>query len=311
MSLEKTISNGFNMYYYDSNWQKPAITEENVFRLFMKNKNLPNNYLAFPWANMIDGMHTKKFIYNKIKDFKITDLSCFTVVQHIHFRNYLELFSKIGITHIFSSHRRSGDEKLEQKYNIKIIPFSLFPVQSNKENIININDRKYLTSFIGQYDQKCYLTSIRQKIFDIFSNLKDNYVVRRKEWHYQGMVYRNEKETNTTNEQEYKDILRESKFSLCPSGSGPNSIRIWESMSYGSIPVILADTLILPEIQDLDWTDYFIIWKENDIDTLYDYLSNFPKEKLEEISNKNIQLYDKFFSIDNMEKTIVEYYKNV
>jgi hypothetical protein len=306
MSVQKKILNGFNIYYYDSEWQKPVITEENVFKLFMKNENLPNNYLAFPWANMIDRIGN---LYDKIKDVKINDSTCFTVVQHISFRNFLELFSKIGITHIFSPHRSTGDGQLEKDYNINIIPFSLFPVQSNQENIININERKYLSSFIGQYNKRYYLTDIRQKIFDIFSNFKDNYIVRRKEWHYDGMVYRNKKDTNKTNEEEYKDVLRESKFSLCPSGSGPNSIRIWESMSYGSIPVILADTLVLPEIQNVDWNDYFIIWKENSIDKLYDYLINFQKDKLEEMSNKNIQLYNKFFSFDNMEKIILEYYK--
>ena len=40
--------------------------------------------------------------------------------------------------------------------------------------------------------------------------------------------------------------LQQSVFALCPSGSGPNSIRLWEALGYGAIPVILADTLALP-----------------------------------------------------------------
>jgi hypothetical protein len=35
-------------------------------------------------------------------------------------------------------------------------------------------------------------------------------------------------------------------FALCPSGSGPNSIRLWEALGYGAIPVILANHLWLP-----------------------------------------------------------------
>ncbi len=35
-------------------------------------------------------------------------------------------------------------------------------------------------------------------------------------------------------------------FAVCPSGSGPNSIRLWEALGYGAIPVILADHLWPP-----------------------------------------------------------------
>ena len=37
-----------------------------------------------------------------------------------------------------------------------------------------------------------------------------------------------------------------SKFMLCPRGASPNSYRIYESMSYGAIPVVIADKLVLP-----------------------------------------------------------------
>jgi hypothetical protein len=50
---------------------------------------------------------------------------------------------------------------------------------------------------------------------------------------------------------EFQDSLRNSTFSLCPSGSGPNSIRLWESIGAGSIPVILADTYAPPGPRDL------------------------------------------------------------
>ena len=40
--------------------------------------------------------------------------------------------------------------------------------------------------------------------------------------------------------------MQRSVFALCPSGSGPNSIRLWAAFGYGAIPVILADHLWLP-----------------------------------------------------------------
>jgi hypothetical protein len=44
----------------------------------------------------------------------------------------------------------------------------------------------------------------------------------------------------------YANTLQRSVLALCPSGSGPNSIRLWEALGYGAIPVILADHLWLP-----------------------------------------------------------------
>ena len=49
----------------------------------------------------------------------------------------------------------------------------------------------------------------------------------------------------------YAATLQNSCFALCPSGSGPNSIRLWEALGYGSIPVILSDELQLPGPTDL------------------------------------------------------------
>lgn len=312
MSIEINNINSYNLYYYtdDNDWQKPVITEYQIYQLFKKQKNIPINYFAFPWATLID----KKFANNdKIKSmlekYKIENKPCFTVIQHIKFRNLIELIKKIGINYIFTPHKQPLDYKLENDYDVKIIAISLYPVQFNKNKIIPINQRQYLTSFIGQYNQKCYLTDIRLKIFDFFNNLINCYIKRRDEWHYQGIVYRNDLNINNDNEIEYIDILSQSKFSLCPSGSGPNSIRIWESMSYGSIPVILADTLILPEIKNIDWKNFVIVWKEKDLNKLYNYLLKIKPKHLELLSANCIKLYNNFFSPEKMNRLINQYFK--
>ena len=45
---------------------------------------------------------------------------------------------------------------------------------------------------------------------------------------------------------EFARILQESIFSLCPSGFGPNSMRLWESIGWGSIPVVLSGNYLPP-----------------------------------------------------------------
>ena len=75
-------------------------------------------------------------------------------------------------------------------------------------------------------------------------------------WHFEKMVYSklqnvrkelNEDERQKLRGEKYNEILLDSRYTLCPSGSGPNSIRLWEALAIGSIPIILADTLELPK----------------------------------------------------------------
>lgn len=300
--------NGFNMYYYNDNWQFPVITEYNTFKLFYEHCNIPDNYFAFPWATLIDKKYKK--LNDLVLKFKIKEPSCFTVMQSIHFRKYLDIIKSIGITCVFTPHKIETDDFYEKKYNIKIIPYSLFPIFSYKKSkCIPINTRPYLSSFIGQWT-KFYISNIRIKIFDIFNDKNRCKIIRRHDWHFNDIVFKNKNITNKIYEDEYISTLENSKFSLCPSGSGPNSIRIWESMSYGTIPIILSDKFILPIYKDIDWNDYFIIWKENNIHKLYEYLIEFEKDtkKMERMSKNNILLFNCFFSEYKMINTILEYY---
>ena len=85
---------------------------------------------------------------------------------------------------------------------------------------------------------------------------KDAYIRNTGAWHFDNVVYskinqnadgiiKNNKQMDD-NRLNYNKLLLKSRFSLCPSGSGPNSIRLWESLGIGAIPVVLVDTLELP-----------------------------------------------------------------
>ena len=85
-------------------------------------------------------------------------------------------------------------------------------------------------------------------------------------------------------------VLLRSKFSLCPSGSGPNSIRLWESLALGSIPVLLADTLELPNHKL--WDNAIVTILEKDIDNLVSILDNITLEKQKEMRKNCLIIYD-------------------
>ena len=48
----------------------------------------------------------------------------------------------------------------------------------------------------------------------------------------------------------YNKILSDTKFSLCPIGAGPNTLRFWESIAIGSIPVFFNTEFIPPLFEE-------------------------------------------------------------
>ena len=96
----------------------------------------------------------------------------------------------------------------------------------------------------------------------------------------------------------YNLILLNSRYSLCPSGSGPNSIRFWESLAIGSIPILLADTLDLPKINknnlNYDWKDAIIFLQENQLENINEILNKISIEEEFKMRFKCIEIYNYF-----------------
>jgi hypothetical protein len=139
-------------------------------------------------------------------------------------------------------------------------------------------------------------------------------IIKKPKWHYEDNVYGNDKTARFSEDCYYKQMLMDSKFSLCPLGTGPNSIRLWESLSFGSIPVILSDKLILPKItffKKLKYSDFLIVWQEKKIDKLYEYLNSMDIDTINNMSNNCIKIYNEYFSPSKMHSSIMEYFTSV
>ncbi|WP_170833084.1 exostosin domain-containing protein [Microbulbifer marinus] len=174
----------------------------------------------------------------------------------------LPFFKRLGITDIYWSHKTKSVSVID---GINIHPFPLFPVMSSKRKKHRRNkplkERKYLYSFIGSYQPLLYLTPVRNWIFSLKAR-PDEFILQREEWHFESDVYRKQISGLTLDERErikkqlweheYTSVLEDSVFCLCPSGSGPNSIRLWEAPLFGSVPVLLSDSLCLEGIPSME-----------------------------------------------------------
>jgi len=297
------VVRGPGLIALDADWQFPAITEQHAF-LRMRDGFRPAPggmiYVAFPWATLIDKMHNKApdrdLHFDRLEQFCAllpADRPKVTVCQHIMGRQYLDLFRQAGIDDVFWAHA-THDDAAALKAPVdttrpRLHPFPLYPVQVNEAlpeagPDYDAIPRPHLFSFIGARANKYYLTEARNWILDLLGDDTRGLVVGRDSWHYQKIVYdlqvHARKDSgadtlvDTSAADQFRAQLLNTTFSLCPGGSGPNSIRLWESIGAGAIPVILAGTWAPPGDQRL-WDIAVVFCKETpeDIRALPDRLA--------------------------------------
>lgn len=297
-------------------WQYPVITEKTFY---LQNKYNPN-YIGIPWATIIDKRYNMIIIFNLLKPYLNNRVNSITCCQHISFRKLIPLFKEFGVTTLYTPHKILGEDVIN---GINILPCPLYAVniedESRNKEFKNVDyltcEREFLYSFAGAYDKRWYLTNIRQAIFDMKAH-KDAYIRNTGAWHFDNVVYSKinqnadgiikDNKQMDDNRLNYNKLLLKSRFSLCPSGSGPNSIRLWESLAVGAIPVVLADTLELPS-HDL-WDDTIIRIKEDKLYTLNKILSTISPEKEKRMRENCIKLYDYFKNNFNNQKTKIVHY---
>lgn len=267
---------------YNADWQYPAKTEKHAFEKIIQLRAKSKNtlYIAFPWATFIDLLNNNKNDANILKNVLI-DIRQYakkfkkviTVCQHIHMMKYQEFFDFVHVTDVFWTHAIKDQLTFSKFKNINIHAFPLFPVQVCEEDFspsVSKIEKNILYSFVGARASKYYLTNSRNLILNLLGSDKNGVVISRDSWHYDKIVYGHQIHKSTSQESkliddsasnEFKEILNRSIFSLCPSGSGPNSIRLWESIGFGSIPVILADTYLPPGNRSL-WDEAVVYCEE-------------------------------------------------
>jgi hypothetical protein len=136
------------------------------------------------------------------------------------------------------------------------------------------SDLKYLFSFIGASntapvrEHLCSLNHPRSVFLDTSSD-------------YQRLLHREmPSDERRAYERRYAETLQQSKFILCPRGMGPSSMRLFDTMRMGRVPIILSDDWVAPvgprwndfsiRVAEADWRSVPAIAekRENDAETM-------------------------------------------
>jgi hypothetical protein len=220
-------------------------------------------------------------------------------------------FAKAGITDLWIAHKLQGESRLE---GMRLHAWPLYPVNIfDKDRAVGmvykpILERGTFASFTGAY-MPHYISDVRKRLLALAS-LPGYKISLKDAWHFNNAVYQDQLNfrptTQTTGEmlgaRKYNSLLSDSRFSLCPSGAGPNSIRLWEALGAGSIPVVLADSYELPKLTRVSrkapvcWKEAVIIHAENDLDGLDQRLRAIKPAELQGMQQAGRMIHDSIWA---------------
>jgi hypothetical protein len=295
-------------------WQYPSLTEKQALfnHSFYHDEPDPGNvYFGFPWATLLD-LHIRldvnlefflEHINEKTRIFKGRRIH--TVCQHIEWAKLTGLWDAVGLTDIHLSHCKKDTQNTER---LSFHPWPLIATNyenpTRSEGLVVKEDKKYLASFIGNNTNP--KVEIRLRLHEMLKN-KEGFVCELgNKWFYDSEVYKRQifRESNDSDYEQkrlettrYNKILSESVFSLCPEGSGPNTIRLWESIAVGSIPVVFSDNWKPPTVLEADWTQ-FSVWIPNaEYDQTIRILESIDESARRTMRNNCLSIYKKFSSM--------------
>lgn len=255
---------------------EPTSTEKNVLKIFeSKPMNANTTYFSTSWNSIINQNIAHTVNHGKISG------DAFTVCDHILFERIIDKMVSIGINVLFISHLTTA----EKARKITLKPFPQWPMRTDKPA-----EKTMLYSFIGFVSHPLRRTLLNMK------HPAGCAIKERPSWYFE------DKKHDANNQ--YIKALCNSRYSLCPVGSGPSTIRFWESLVAGAIPVLISDNIKLPAF---DWENCLVRIPENKVHDVPNIVSNISAEREKTLRDGCLRAADKFTG-DNFVSVIRDHY---
>lgn len=293
-------------------WQYPAATEKQARDNHLgiaagvnqqPDERVVHTYLGLPWATYIDKKALPEDALRAL-GLRLAGLADFvralgwrlqvhSVCQQIHWRRLVNTFIACGVTDLHLSHATEDIDPAREGWPLRVHSWPLIAPNiedpGRRDGLVIGKppaQRKYLASFIGAH-MPHYRSDVRVKLAEAAAAAQrgDVLVELGGLWHFNHVVYKEqvagkalspgEAQAEGDATRRYNQVLSDSVFSLCPEGAGPNTLRVWESLAVGAIPVVLATGWVPPtldgEFTTLDECCLFVT--DAEIPTLFDRLA--------------------------------------
>ncbi len=139
------------------------------------------------------------------------------------------------------------------------------------------NEPKLLFSFRGFASHP-----VRKELFKLNFNRSDCTVTQTFKWFNH----------DDRDKQTYGEELRNTKFVLCPRGSGTGTGRVFESMASGRVPIVLSDDYV-PPLAPM-WNDFAIILSESKVAQVADVADAY-ESRWREMGKYGRSMYENYF----------------
>ncbi len=271
--------------------------EVSTYELFKGKPLVHGNYLAVPWRRFKSDAHYAALARSLAgNNFSRSCTVCFYFQSH-HALKTVEVAKIANVECIFTPCAVNGIEEIN---GVRIKPFPYYAVVGTPP----AEHKDIFYSFIG-----CQTHVVRDKIFRM--KHPSNTVIKKRPggWALPASIrtYWDEEYVSMRSEwaAEYRNVLSRSRFSLCPRGNEPGSIRFYESLQAGAIPILLADTWRLPE--GPDWNSCIIRVPERNVERIPEILAAVTPQQEEKMRAACLKAYE-MFSGDNLVGVIRRHY---
>jgi hypothetical protein len=170
-----------------------------------------------------------------------------------------------------------------------IVPYIHFP----NDLVFTAYEDKINPIYLASWRGNTKSNSLRPKMVSLLGAKNEFYIEQTDSWLNHAL---DEKKS-------YVNLIRASKFSLCPAGWAPVSYRIYESMALGKCPVIIADHFVPPK--GPNWNSFALFYPEKDLGGLSSYLHS-KKNLAADLGRTAYEAWQTYFCAD----VIKEYYAN-
>mgnify|MGYP003672908732 CR=1 FL=1 len=160
----------------------------------------------------------------------------------------------------FVGHAQSGSKKYIKEWFVHL--------KINSKQILKQQKRDQQPFYPSGFKRAKYLNRLAASHL-----VETNYILRQK--YRAGVTSKAEKELTT---QEFYNNMYTNAYTFCSRGVGNFSVRFYETLAMGRIPVLIDTDSKLPLEHQINWSYHVCIVKESDIDNLPELVAKFHNQ---------------------------------
>ena len=261
-----------------------VVTESTILRLLRedtRSSSLDFDICDFNWADCINqkGLEYTQQHINKFRSSCDDTKKLVFICQHISVNRL-----GWGDSIVFTPHASHED-------TFYAIPH--YSVHAGKYR--PIREKHIKASFVGSFETHACRVSSTMTL----ENREDCITKDTGAWHFHNS-------NRLENEKLYRKTLEDTQISLCPRGTGPSTIRLWESMSFGCLPLLITDSLKMPLSDLIDWDAMILRIQPHMSPLVSNMIDAISCDEIDKKAKLCNDVYQEKFSNDNLHVTVLE-----